>query len=261
MTKQERFNPKSALQVMTSTLLLISLISPLAAFGQTSAQSSPSHESEGAPSYQIAVCMLDNKPEVFVMLSGNEGEVEVIGRDATVTVDDKALTLIEGTTVYQFLGVKVARLRGGNVAISTCSDITAETISIARALVGAEVATPIEIIPLAQSAPSGPPMSSGEKDALPLAVQACWNVDPGARWAKTTVTVAMDMTRDGKVVASSLRMIASAGGDASTANAAFGAARRAILLCQNDGYPLPPEKYVRWQEIELTFNPERMLIR
>lgn len=109
--------------------------------------------------------------------------------------------------------------------------------------------------------PTGPPMSSGEKDALRLAVQGCWNVDPGARWAQTTVTVAMDMTQDGKVVSSSLRMIASEGGDASTANAAFGAARRAILLCQKDGYPLPPEKYGQWQEIEMTFNPERMRIR
>lgn len=109
--------------------------------------------------------------------------------------------------------------------------------------------------------PSGPPMSSGEKDALRLAVQACWNVDPGARWAQTTVTVAMNMTRDGKVVESSLRMIASEGGDRSTVEPAFGAARRAILLCQNDGYPLPPEKYGQWQEIEMTFNPERMRIR
>lgn len=111
------------------------------------------------------------------------------------------------------------------------------------------------------SVPSGPPMSSGEKDALRIAVQACWNVDPGARWAQTTVTIAMNMTQDGKVVSSSLRMIASEGGDASTADAAFGAARRAILLCQKDGYPLPAEKYGQWQEIEMTFNPERMRIR
>lgn len=109
--------------------------------------------------------------------------------------------------------------------------------------------------------PTGPPMSSAEKDGLRLAVQACWNVDPGARWAQTTVTIAMDMTQDGKVVPSSLRMIASEGGDSATADAAFGAARRAILLCQKDGYPLPPEKYGQWQEIEMTFNPERMRIR
>lgn len=109
--------------------------------------------------------------------------------------------------------------------------------------------------------PTGPPMSSGEKDALRLAVQACWNVDPGARWAQTTVTVAMEMTQNGKVVPNSLRMIASEGGDSSTVNAAFGAARRAILLCQKEGYPLPAEKYGQWKEIEMTFNPERMRIR
>lgn len=112
-----------------------------------------------------------------------------------------------------------------------------------------------------ETVPTGPPITSGEKDALRLAVQNCWNVDPGARWASTTVTVAMSMTQDGNVVQSSLRMIASEGGDASTADAAFGAARRAILLCQRDGYPLPPEKYGQWQEIEMTFNPERMRIR
>lgn len=129
----------------------------------------------------------------------------------------------------------------------------------------ADAATQAAIDALTSSAsntvPTGPPMSSGEKDALRLAVQGCWNVDPGARWAQTTVTVAMNMTQDGRVVQSSLRMIASEGGDSSTANAAFGAARRAILLCQKDGYPLPPEKFGQWQEIEMTFNPERMRIR
>ncbi|UWR23380.1 energy transducer TonB [Sulfitobacter sp. S190] len=109
--------------------------------------------------------------------------------------------------------------------------------------------------------PTGPPMSSGEKDALRLAVQACWLVDPGASWARTTVTVAMSMTQDGRVVANSIRMIASEGGDAALAETAFQAARRAILLCGREGYPLPPEKYGQWKDIEMTFNPERMRIR
>jgi len=112
-----------------------------------------------------------------------------------------------------------------------------------------------------ETVPTGPPMSSGERDALRLAVQACWNVDPGARWAQTTVTIAMDMTQDGKVVPGSLRMIASEGGDASTVDAAFGAARRAILLCERDGFPLPADKFAQWQQIEMTFNPEQMRIR
>lgn len=129
----------------------------------------------------------------------------------------------------------------------------------------ADAATQAALEALASSAqnsvPTGPPLSSGEKDALRLAVQSCWNVDPGARWAQTSVTVAMDMTQDGKVVQSSLRLIASDGGDSSTVNAAFGAARRAILLCGRDGYPLPAEKYGQWQQIEMTFDPEGMRLR
>ena len=35
-------------------------------------------------------------------------------------------------------------------------------------------------------------------------------------------------------------------------------ARRAILRCGAEGYPLPVEKYEQWREIEMTFNPERM---
>lgn len=136
---------------------------------------------------------------------------------------------------------------------------TQDTASVDNAAV--QAALEAALSSAENTVPTGPPMSSGEKDALRLAVQACWNVDPGARWALTTVTVAMNMTQDGKVIANSLRMIASEGGDSSTADAAFGAARRAILLCQKDGFPLPAEKYGQWQEIEMTFNPERMRIR
>ncbi len=133
----------------------------------------------------------------------------------------------------------------------------------ADAVDGAAVQAALEaaLSSAASDVPVGPPMSSGERDALRLAVQACWNVDPGARWAQTTVTVAMSMTPDGKVVGGSLQMIASEGGDGATSAAAFGAARRAILLCEKDGYPLPPEKYGQWKDIEMTFNPERMRIR
>ena len=116
----------------------------------------------------------------------------------------------------------------------------------------------------AASAPSvvaGPPMTSSEKEEFFAVIYPCWNVEPGARLEQTTVTVAMDMTQNGKVVPGSLRMIASEGGDASTTNAAFGAARRAILRCQKDGYQLPPEKYGQWQEVEMTFDPVRMRIR
>ena len=42
---------------------------------------------------------------------------------------------------------------------------------------------------------------------------------------------------------------------------AYEAARRAILRCGAKGYDLPADKYAQWQDIEITFNPERMRIK
>jgi len=41
----------------------------------------------------------------------------------------------------------------------------------------------------------------------------------------------------------------------------FETARRAIIRCGADGFPLPVEKYGQWREIEMTFNPEGMFWR
>jgi hypothetical protein len=112
-----------------------------------------------------------------------------------------------------------------------------------------------------EDAPVGPPLSSGERDALRLAVSQCWNVDVGGRSSQVTVTVAMSMEPSGKVVANSLRLIGSQGGNDQSVQTAFQAARRAILRCQRDGYELPAEKYAQWRDIEMTFNPERMRIK
>lgn len=113
----------------------------------------------------------------------------------------------------------------------------------------------------AGDAPSGPPMTRGEKDALRVAVQRCWVVDVGSRSADVTVTVAMEMARDGKIVPGSLRMLSSSGGDAGATRTAFQAARRALLRCQRGGYALPEEKYAHWRDIEMTFNPKDMRIK
>ena len=110
--------------------------------------------------------------------------------------------------------------------------------------------------------PTGPPLTSGEKDALRVAVSSCWNVGSLSSDALlTTVVVKVDMTPDGKPVNSSIRMVSSSGGSAGAANQAFEAARRAIIRCTRDGYALPAEKYGQWKEIEMTFNPERMRIK
>ncbi len=112
------------------------------------------------------------------------------------------------------------------------------------------------------SEPSGPPLTSGEKDAMRLAVSRCWNVGSLSTDAlETVVVVGFSLSRDGKVVSGSLRMLDSSGGTAASAKQAYEAARRAVLRCGAKGYDLPADKYAQWQDIEITFNPERMRIK
>jgi chemotaxis protein histidine kinase CheA len=112
------------------------------------------------------------------------------------------------------------------------------------------------------NAPSGPPLTSGEKDAMRLAVSQCWNVGSLSTDAlQTIVVVGFSLTPDGKVVGNSLRMIDSSGGTEVSAKQAYEAARRAILRCGARGYDLPADKYDQWKDIEITFNPERMRIK
>ena len=122
--------------------------------------------------------------------------------------------------------------------------------SVADALAEALAETP--------AAPSGPPLTQGEKDALRISVQDCWTVDVGSQAANVTVTVGMSLDRDGRVVGGSLQQIGASGGDENAARAAYEAARRAILRCQEGGYKLPIEKYDHWRNVEITFNPEKM---
>jgi hypothetical protein len=111
-------------------------------------------------------------------------------------------------------------------------------------------------------ADAGPPMTDGEKDSLRVAVQACWNVGSLSSDALlTTVTVAVSMGQDGVPDAASIRMIGFQGGTDASARQAYEAARRAIIRCGARGFPLPPEKYEQWRNIEMEFNPERMRIK
>ncbi|MES0864082.1 energy transducer TonB [Ruegeria sp. SCPT10] len=112
------------------------------------------------------------------------------------------------------------------------------------------------------AAPSGPPLTSGEKDAMRVAVSQCWNVGSLSTDAlNVVVVVGFSLNRDGTVVGGSVRLLDSSGGSAGAENQAYQAARRAILRCGARGYDLPADKYDQWQDIEITFNPERMRIK
>lgn len=126
--------------------------------------------------------------------------------------------------------------------------------ALAEALAGgADVITP---------EPSGPPLTSGEKDALRISVSNCWNVGSLSTEALgTTVVVGVSLSQDGKPEVGTIRMLSSTGGSGTAAKQAFEAARRAIIRCGAKGFQLPPEKYGQWRDIEMTFNPERMRIK
>jgi len=115
----------------------------------------------------------------------------------------------------------------------------------------------------AASAPNvaaGPPMTGSEREGFRVAVNACWNVDPGSQAARVTMTVGFVLDQSGKVVGD-VRQISAAGGDAGSTEIAFQAARRAILRCQSGGYQLPADKYDQWKEVEITFDPSGMRLR
>ncbi len=106
-------------------------------------------------------------------------------------------------------------------------------------------------------APAGPPMTFGEKEALKVAVGKCWNVGSlSTEASRTTVVVSVRMRRDGKPDTASIRLEGWRDGSEAAAQQAFEAAKRAINICGRSGFPLPPEKYEHWAEIEMTFNPE-----
>lgn len=106
---------------------------------------------------------------------------------------------------------------------------------------------------------TGPPLTSGEKDGLRLAVQKCWNVGTLSSEAlRTTVVIKVAMTPEGRPVNNSIQMVSHAGGTDASARQAFEAGRRAVIRCGASGYDLPADKYGQWKDIEITFDPERM---
>lgn len=146
------------------------------------------------------------------------------------------------------------RSEATQTAETPAQDSSATDDAVAAALNDVQAAEP--------RAPSGPPLTRGEKDALRVSVQQCWNVGSLSTDAlNTTVVVAVSMTEDGRPIINSISMLSSSGGSGAAAKQAFEAARRAIIRCGANGFPLPAEKYGQWQDIEITFNPENMRIK
>ena len=126
-----------------------------------------------------------------------------------------------------------------------------------------DVAAALEAALAGAAAPAiaaGPPMTGAERDSFRIAVNRCWNVDPGSVAARVTVEVAFNLDREGKVQGGDVRLLSSQG-DSGAVDTAFNAARRAILRCQSGGYQMPADKYDQWQEVVITFDPSGMRLR
>ncbi len=131
---------------------------------------------------------------------------------------------------------------------------------LADAIAGAVAEAVSETPPAPTRASGGPQLSYGEKEALKVAVGACWSVGSLSTDAmRTTVTVLVEMQEDGRPI--TIHLLDFEGGTEAAARQAFEAARRAILRCGARGYDLPRDKFERWREMELVFNPEKMRAR
>lgn len=110
--------------------------------------------------------------------------------------------------------------------------------------------------------PSGPPLTPGESDELRRAIGGCWIVDNGSLASSVTVVVGFSLTREGFVESNRVNLLSSTEGSESAKKAAYDAARRAVLRCQKtesrSGYQMPQDKYERWKNVEITFNPDQM---
>ncbi|MBL6767115.1 MAG: hypothetical protein ISQ18_03235 [Candidatus Micropelagos sp.] len=104
--------------------------------------------------------------------------------------------------------------------------------------------------------PPGERMSLSEIDAFRAQIRACWSVPAGAKNAESLVVrVRVQLDTSGRPIAKKV-----INRDQLTDSFFLSAAEsvlRAIERCQP--YKMPPEKYESWREMELNFDPSKML--
>ena len=226
----------------------------------------PSDTPQPAPAERVAPEAVgapdpDVTPDEVVReaVAPDEGETEVPQDPQEATAPEEAATEIV-TEAEEPAGAPVTSIRPSTRPSRPTPTAVEDPPS--TAVDDAVAAALADVQDDARSAPSGPPLSQGERDALRVSVSSCWNVGSLSTEAlQTTVVVGVDMQENGTPVNGSIQMLSFSGGSEAAARQAFEAARRAIIRCGARGFPLPAEKYDHWREIEMTFNPENMRIR
>jgi len=104
--------------------------------------------------------------------------------------------------------------------------------------------------------PPGERMSLSEIDAFRAQIRACWSLPAGAKNAESLVVrVRVQLDTSGRPIAK--KVINRAQLTDSYFLSAAESVLRAIERCQP--YKMPPEKYESWREMELNFDPSKML--
>jgi len=107
----------------------------------------------------------------------------------------------------------------------------------------------------------GQPLTMSEVDAVRAKIERCWIVPAGARDAENLIVrIRIHLNPDGSIRGAPEILDRSRMGESGQQffKIAAEGARRAVLKCQPYDM-LPGNKYKRWREIELTFNPKEML--
>ena len=104
----------------------------------------------------------------------------------------------------------------------------------------------------------GPDLTISEIDLVRRQIQRCWNLPAGAKDAHTMlISISAQMNADGTVRTAKILDNARMGNDPFYRTMAE-SALRAVLnpVCQP--FKLPPEKYERWKDLKLNFDPKEM---
>jgi TonB family protein len=98
----------------------------------------------------------------------------------------------------------------------------------------------------------GSELTQSEMDALRNQIQACWNPPAALDAADMKVSVRFKLDPSGMV--EGRPSVTQSSGN----TAADESARRAILICGQQGYKLPAEKYDAWRDVVVNFDPSEM---
>ena len=138
---------------------------------------------------------------------------------------------------------------------SVAAPIDPLAVALAEALSGADVVPEAEGNVTEALAPQA-------IRGMQLAISPCWNLGASSSAVLfTTVVVGMKLSIEGKPLENSIYLVGYEGGDSESAQRAFETAQRAIKECGAQGFELPADQYSAWQNVEITFNPEKMRVR